>query len=278
MRCPNCGNAIRGVVGPGPAVQVRCEHCKWWFDPKLPKNERPEAPITVAALEPGALALFIVRWLRERNNGELFATFAEMKVGNYECGGALDQLLSGGASARSRRRIDEFILALQEGLLGVEKRLYDEDAMSDLLTLVLTRVASTRSADKRWRFLNIVVNQAVGGTTIDDAEAAVDLLERLTDLDVAVLTAALTEPNVHLPNGVLAICLQRRRRPLTEPPLSERFPGVPQEQLVLACAKLTANGLLVDEGVGRLDCGALEYFVATDLARWFANWIRQEAA
>jgi hypothetical protein len=84
VRCPNCGNAIRGVVGPGPAVQVLCEHCKWWFDPKLPKNERPEAPITVAALEPGALALFIVRWLRERNNGELFATFAEMKVGDYE--------------------------------------------------------------------------------------------------------------------------------------------------------------------------------------------------
>jgi hypothetical protein len=43
--------------------------------------------------------------------------------------------------------------------------------------------------------------------------------------------------------------------------------------LRLACSELTARGLLRDEGVGRWDAIAMNYFVSTDLATWLQNWL-----
>jgi hypothetical protein len=50
---------------------------------------------------------------------------------------------------------------------------------------------------------------------------------------------------------------------------SEVHPGT----IRLVCAELVALGLLHDEGVGRLSTPAMEYFVATDISRWFMKWI-----
>lgn len=43
----------------------------------------------------------------------------------------------------------------------------------------------------------------------------------------------------------------------------------------MACAELTAKGLLHDEGIGRWDTGSMMYFVPTDLAEWLSGWISQ---
>ncbi len=179
-----------------------------------------------------------------------------------------------------RARIDDFIIDVDAKLRALDGRLApppDEDAMVDLIRVALTRVGNTRSADKRARFRNIIVHQLLVAGSVDDAEAAVDLLDRLSDIDVAVLGGAVTDPNLELPDGVRVVCLQRlRSKEPASATLSDRFPDVPLENLILACAKLVANGLLLDEGVGRFDCGALEYLRGTDLAAWFIAWIRDQ--
>ena len=71
------------------------------------------------------------------------------------------------------------------------------------------------------------------------------------------------------------VVLARRRTKPTEKErlLSDDLPDVPEAQLILACAKLVARGLFIDEGINRLGIGPLEYLAPTPLAQWFAAWI-----
>src|SRR5687767_1643040 len=95
-------------------------------------------------------------------------------------GGAIDQVLAGGATARGRERIDAFVIDVDTQLRALKGQLAavtDPDAMIDLARLVLTRVATARTAEKRARFVNILVHQALIDAHVDDAEAAVDLLD-----------------------------------------------------------------------------------------------------
>jgi hypothetical protein len=194
-------------------------------------------------------------------------------------GGSLDLILSGGASARAKRRIDDFIAEVEQRLKQLGDRVAtipDQDGLVDVTRQVLNRVATTRTAEKRQRFANIVLHQAITGSALNDIEDAVELLERLSDLDIAVLTIGLTKAEHELPGGQRVVWLARRRSMSDTTgvgSLSLELPQASLEQLTFSCAKLVSYGLFLDEGVGRLDTGALEYFRPTELASWFAAWI-----
>jgi hypothetical protein len=59
--------------------------------------------------------------------------------------------------------------------------------------------------------------------------------------------------------------------------LADALPQYGTAALRMTCAELVGKGLLHDEGIGRLDLGAMQYFVPTDLAEWFSAWINEPA-
>ncbi|NJD67066.1 MAG: hypothetical protein C3F12_14415 [Candidatus Methylomirabilota bacterium] len=193
-------------------------------------------------------------------------------------GGPLDTLLAGGVARIQRQRIEDFLGGLEERLKAVESTLanLEDEAFSDLMLTTLDRVARSRSADKRARFASIISRQVVEGLPWDDAENAVRLLADLEDIHVEVLQVALAAPPRALevlPAVQLRFArsdISRETAPLC---LTEALPHYSEPALRMACAELAAKGLLLDAGVGGLKSGAMNTFVATDLARWFSQWL-----
>ena len=97
-----------------------------------------------------------------------------------------------------------------------------------------------------------------------------------------MLREALAAPPCGAPfSGLQVIALSRQGftdgdpgRPLV---LEEKLNAFSPPMLRSAVADLVSKGLLHDEGVGRYDTRAMQYFIATDTARWLAGWIVEVA-
>jgi hypothetical protein len=195
-------------------------------------------------------------------------------------GSSLDTLLAGGAVRLQLERVEGFLDELNvrmQAFEGVSANL-DDEGFSDLMLTTLDEVARTRSADKRARFAAIISRQVVEARPWDDAENAVRLLADLEDIHIEVLQVALAAPPFGGAfEGKPVVCLApvRAYDPGETAPLrlEDALPRYDGPALRMACAELSAKGLLHDEGVGRWDIGAMNYFVATDLAHWFNQWL-----
>lgn len=195
-------------------------------------------------------------------------------------GSSIDTLIAGGAAKIQLARIQEFFEQLDARLRDVEVVTddLDDESLLDLVVSTVDNVTRTRSDSKRARFADLFAHKLESGAPWEDAQAAVRLLADLDDLHIDVLRVALNAPVLgELFEGLQVVCLE----PM---PTSEVMHAVPLKlgevltqysapALRMACAELVARGLLHDEGIGRWDIKALNYFVPTDLAQWFKEWV-----
>lgn len=199
-------------------------------------------------------------------------------------GGPIDTILSGRASRIQTKRLEQFVLDLQNRLDAVELICADVngDEFADFMLSALENVWRARTAEKRSYFADIVSKQVIEAHSWDDADMAIRLISELESIHIDVLTVVLSVQQRHGDaeglnvfaldiepgEGVIANFAQS----LTAK-LGGRYSSV---ALRLACSELTARGLLHDDGVGRWDAKAMTYFVATDLAVWLRSWVGPE--
>lgn len=197
-------------------------------------------------------------------------------------GGSLDTLLAGRASQIHLERVEKFASDLAHRLTAIESATanLNDEAFADLMLSTFEKVARTRSDQKRSRFAEIITNQVAKPTPWEEPENAVRLLSDLEDIHIEIIEAALGAPIAEGAfSGLRVISLAaepidsgKQNAPVS---LLASFPRYGIAALRMACAELTAKGLLHDEGIGRWDMGAMKYFVPTDLAEWLSGWITQ---
>jgi hypothetical protein len=197
-------------------------------------------------------------------------------------GGSLDTLLSGRAAQIHLERVEKFISNLADRLAAVEGATanLNDEAFADLMLCTFEAVARTRSDQKRSRFAEIITNQVAKPTQWEEPENAVRLLADLEDIHIEIIAAALSAPTAEgAIAGLRVISLaakpidsEKQNAPVS---LLTSLPRYGTAALRMACAELTAKGLLHDEGIGRWDMGSMIYFVPTDLAEWLSGWISQ---
>lgn len=197
-------------------------------------------------------------------------------------GGPLDTLLSGRAAQIHLQRVEKFANDLAERLTAVESTTADlnSEAFADLILNTFEAVARTRSERKRSRFAEIITNQVAKPVQWEEPENATRLLADLEDIHIEIITAALNAPKAEGGfSGLRVISLaanpidsEKQNSPVS---ILALFPHYGTAALRMACAELTAKGLLHDEGIGRWDVGAMMYFVPTDLAEWLFEWINK---
>jgi len=192
-------------------------------------------------------------------------------------GDALDTILSGLGARWRDERIRLFLADLANRLSCLEaQRILPSEEFFDFFSNTVDWVVRTRSEAKRGRLAAIVARQVQFRASWDDAEAAARLLGGLSDLAVEVLSAAARAPECGRPfEGFRAVALGEKRPGDARQPLSllREFDSVPPHAIRLTTSELVAMGLLRDEGVGRLETKAMEYFVVTDLGEWFLGWL-----
>lgn len=197
-------------------------------------------------------------------------------------GGSLDTLLSGRAAQLHLERVEKFISDLADRLATVESATanLNDEAFADLMLGTFEAVARTRSDQKRSRFAEIITNQVEKPTFWEEPENAVRLLSDLEDIHIEIIAAALSAPKAEgafaglriISLATKPIDSKKQNAPMS---LLASFPHYGTVALRMACAELTAKGLLHDEGIGRWDTGSMMYFVPTDLAEWLSGWISQ---
>lgn len=197
-------------------------------------------------------------------------------------GGSLDTLLAGRAAQIHLQRVEKFANELAQRLAAIESvsaNLNDE-AFADLMLSTFEKVARTRTDYKWARFAEIITNQVAKPTSWEEPENAVRLLSGLEDIHIEIIETALDAPIAEGAfSGLRVISLDAKPidgdKQNAAVSLIAAFPRYGTAALRMACAELTAKGLLHDEGIGRWDMGAMKYFVPTNLAEWLSSWITE---
>lgn len=195
-------------------------------------------------------------------------------------GGSIDTLFAGRAAQIHQERIEKFAINLAARLAAVESTAanFNDEAFADLMLSTFEAVARTRSDKKRSRFAEIIANQVENPMVWQEPENAVRLLSNLEDIHIEIIVAALDAPTTGSFPGLRVVSLAAESLEDEEQnktvSLLTLFPHYGSAALRMACAELVAKGLLHDEGIGRLGTVSMVYFVPTDLAEWFASWIR----
>ena len=197
-------------------------------------------------------------------------------------GGALDTLLAGKGGEIQQRRIDYFLNELNERLNRLEaaSNIDQSEEALDLFTSIFDGVVKTRSDSKIKNFASIVTHQIGTASEWEEAETATRILKDLDEIHIRVLLYTIESPICSSPfDGLRVVTLSDKPHGSENenPPSSlfEAFPEYNQIVLRMICSELVSKSLLYDEGVGRMDTKAMTYFVSTELASWFLNWIRR---
>ena len=174
-------------------------------------------------------------------------------IGTY-----IDCILTSKAQEFTQKRIDTFVndLSVQVKKLNIIKLQQDDEVIFDLFQSVVEKVIKTKSEEKIKRFSMLTVNCLSGECTWDETEAALNLINDLSDIHIAIL---IKTKNV---KGSILV----KKLPLV-------FSTLTEVSSQLFCSELVARGLLKDEGVSHLDCGAMEMLSSTSLNSWFLDKI-----
>jgi hypothetical protein len=146
--------------------------------------------------------------------------------------------------------------------------------------LRLRKAARTRSKEKHARFAQIIAHEIEHTKDTADAETAIRLISELDDLHIQILSAAMQTPVCSAPFQGLRVFTINSGLQLPFPvkasfsALENILPNTPKPMLVLACSELVSKGLLHDEGIGKYNLKAMEYFVATELTDWLFAWLK----
>ena len=194
-------------------------------------------------------------------------------------GAMLDTLLSNRGSKIQYERVIHFLGKLDARLHQLEAvGEINEEGFYDLMLNVFDSVIRTRSEKKRACFAQLVTNQIAFPRNWEDAEMAVSLLRDLTETHVAILKAASQAPMCARPFEGLRVVtwhMDEEAAGATSLPRLDALASLKAEVMGMACSELVSRGLLLDEGVSRLDTSAMEFFVLTDLGKWFLDWLTE---
>lgn len=189
-------------------------------------------------------------------------------------GGALDTLLAGIGPKYKEDRVIQFLAILNSRVARLESvPSKPSEELADMCLRAVRYASDTRSSAKRERFAAIVAKQAANPTNWDEADAALRLLNDLSEVHVAVLKRSIEAPIAQASFGNMRVVslgvAPQRSDAFKIERLEDSLPQYSNVALTLACSELVSRGLLHDEGLGRYDTGALQFFRATDVAHWF---------
>lgn len=194
-------------------------------------------------------------------------------------GGPLDTLLAGKGTKIQNERLEHFLSELSSKLENLELTpTIDEDTLFDFAMEAMEKAVKTRAKEKRELFAKIMASQVTNPEETEYAEMALRIVDELDPIHFKILKEALSAPECGSPfDGLEMVTVKgtntaddskNGRRPLI---LAEKLPDYPIEAIQYAISELISKGLLHDEGVGRWGTGAMEYFIATDTARWISE-------
>lgn len=196
-------------------------------------------------------------------------------------GPVIDTILGGRASRIQLARLDRFVSQLHDRLVVVEaiRADLDSEEFVDFMCICLEKASRARTAAKSQRFAELVAVQVTQAHAWEDADMATRLLSDLEDIHMDILHAALDVPpesGSFDMSRVIKLTGQSDETLLAglSTPISNLLNGsYPANSLQLACAELTAKGLLRDVGAGTWASVTLTYFAKTELTEWLANWV-----
>lgn len=202
-------------------------------------------------------------------------------------GSPLDVLLSNGGQKWKMERIEHFLKELDLKMRNLKstpklQSIEKSEELFDLVHYSMEQVVKTRSQDKRRRFANIVQRQITEALHWDESESAARLLTDLTEVDVDVLRIIAGASSCGPPFDGLRVAELPLERPVKDEISRDTFKPVKLEfvfphlnagVLRMCCSELISKGLLKDEGLGRYGAVAMRFFVATESAYWFLDWI-----
>lgn len=201
-------------------------------------------------------------------------------------GSAIDTLLAGQGLEWQYKRLEYFIAQLKTRLDFLEGRgqlreITPNEPFYDFTRHTFEKIIGTASRDKIRLFANIFQRQMQSTDGWQDAEVAVRLLDELTETHIRILQITEKAPICGGSfEGIRAVHLRRddpgndfSGGPLD---LESAIPGVKRIALMMFCSELVARGLLHDEGNGRIEVKAMEFFTSTELTRWFIGWICEQ--
>lgn len=194
-------------------------------------------------------------------------------------GGPIDTLLAGRGSKIQLARIEHMFEELSNRLDGIKSvPPYNEEQLYDIVMTAMDKAVRTRASEKRAIFSNIIFKQVIEGKDIEESEMALRIVADLELIHLKIIAEALLAPPCGEPfKGLRVLSINERRRGVfeaTEPiVLTERLPRYSVSVLRHACSELVSQGLLYDEGVGRLDTKSMQFLVPTDTAAWLEKWL-----
>lgn len=174
-------------------------------------------------------------------------------IGTY-----IDNVLAKESQKFHQKRLDTYLESLSTRLDNLESRTIpiDDETVYDLFLLVVEKVLRTRNSEKIRRFAGITANCLCGKMSWDETEAAVDLINSISEPQMAILLEANSTEGY----------IQVSKLPLA-------FESLTEVSSQLFCADLVSKGLLVDKGVNHLGGGAMELLSSTALNKWFLEKI-----
>jgi len=203
-------------------------------------------------------------------------------------GGSLDTLLAGLGAKYQYERLEHFIIDLSRRLemAKICNQLVIEpgEPLFDFTVQVFDAVIKSRSEEKQKLFATLFTHQVLNNYNWDEAGTAARLLNELTPMHVQLLSLAMNVKPCPSPFDGLRVFKISEESNISEdnftatpiPNLSKDLPAISPSALKMICSELIARGLLHDEGIGRWSTGNMQYFISTDMAQWFLNWIIEQ--
>ena len=150
----------------------------------------------------------------------------------------------------------------------MDVRHLESEAFGDLLESILRRVIMTRSEQKRVRFRQVLLREILAPRATDLQELFLDLIAELEEQEVEMLREY---------RAAAEIAAQRSEED-SQVPLAGAFRtaehfGMDEAAYQIARDHLGARGLLFDDGMGRWDASARQFYEITELGLAFLRFI-----
>lgn len=199
-------------------------------------------------------------------------------------GGVLDTILTTPASKWKEERVLVYLAYLEEKIKTNEdqfKKLSQNfpEEMLDAILYSTEASAKTRSGRKKQHFADILSKQAQSQKSWEDVDAALQLVNALSDLHFKVLLIITEAPQIQTITELLRVASLSSTPPegflkVECPSLAANFSDQPIPVLRKIVADLQAQGLVQDAGAPVGNAQPHFYFTPTETAEWFLGWVR----
>lgn len=199
-------------------------------------------------------------------------------------GSVLDIALTNTATKIKEDRAFQYLSYLAEKIKTNEeqfKKLSQNfpEEMLDAILYSTEASAKTRSDRKKQHFADILSKQVQNQKSWEDVDAALQLVNALSDLHFKVLLIITEAPQIQTITELLRVASLSSTPPegfikVECPSLAASFPDQPIPVLKKVVADLQAQGLIQDAGAPVGNARPHFYFSPTETADWFLGWVQ----